>query len=110
GNGRLRHRRTVKLAGRQGAAVGDVIQAQVRRLQNEARRQRLRLQGVAVSVPGIVHPRRGTVWAPNIPGWDDFPLLAAVKQALDDAAVPVVIDSDRSASILGEAWLGAARG
>jgi glucokinase len=49
------------------------------------------------------------VWAPNIGGWDDYPLLAEVRQAVG-AGVPVAIDSDRACSILGEAWLGAARG
>ena len=53
--------------------------------------------------------RAGRVWAPNIPGWDDYPLKAEIKAAVSDQAVKIAIDSDRSASILGEAWQGAAR-
>jgi glucokinase len=49
------------------------------------------------------------VWAPNIPGWDDYPLLDELRSALG-AASPVTIDSDRAACILGETWRGAARG
>jgi glucokinase len=49
------------------------------------------------------------VWAPNIPGWDDFPLLDTLTRAAGPDA-PVVIDSDRAACIVGETWRGAARG
>lgn len=58
-------------------------------------------------VPGIYYADRGEAWAPNLWGWDAVPLrdeLSAVIPA------PVTIDSDRSAYVLGEAWLGAARG
>ncbi len=51
----------------------------------------------------------GAVWAPNIPGWDDYPLKAEIKAAVSDQGVKIAIESDRSASILGEAWQGAAR-
>ena len=56
-----------------------------------------------------MQPETGRVWAPNIPGWDDYPLKAEIKAAVSDQAVKVAIESDRSASILGEAWQGAAR-
>lgn len=64
---------------------------------------------VGVAVPGIYRAERGTVWAPNIPGWDDYPLRAELCRALG-AGTRVVIDSDRAAYILGETWRGAARG
>ena len=54
--------------------------------------------------------KTGRVWAPNIPGWDDYPLKAEIQAAISDPSVKVVVDSDRAASILGEAWQGAARG
>ena len=60
-------------------------------------------------MPGIARPQTGRVWAPNIPGWDDYPLKAEIKAAVSDQAVKIAVDSDRSASILGEAWQGAAR-
>jgi glucokinase len=40
-------------------------------------------------------------------GWDQVPLREALEARLP---VPVVIDSDRAAYVLGEQWLGAARG
>ncbi len=67
-------------------------------------------EAVGVSVPGIADARTGRVWAPNIPGWDEYPLQAEIQAAVADANVRVVVDSDRAAYILGEAWQGAAKG
>ncbi|MGB7438524.1 MAG: ROK family protein [Candidatus Acidiferrum sp.] len=64
------------------------------------------IAAVGVAVPGLVRPN-GTVWAPNLPGWGKMPLARHLKAAL---RVPVVVESDRNASVLGEAWRGAARG
>lgn len=60
----------------------------------------------AVAVPGLVRPN-GTVWAPNLPGWNRMPLAQRLERSL---GIPVTVESDRHAAILGEAWLGAARG
>lgn len=60
----------------------------------------------AVAVPGLVR-RNGTVWAPNLPGWDRMPLADRLKRSL---GLPVVVESDRNAALLGECWRGAARG
>lgn len=61
---------------------------------------------VGIAVPGLARPD-GTVWAPNLPGWDRVPLGRTVRQKL---RVPVAVESDRNAAVLGEAWRGAARG
>ena len=60
-------------------------------------------------IPGIYRADRGTVWAPNIEGWDDYPLLEELRNACG-SSVGVTIDSDRAAYVLGETWRGAARG
>jgi glucokinase len=59
-----------------------------------------------VAVPGLVRPT-GTVWAPNLPGWERMPLGSRLKRLL---GIPVVVESDRNAAVLGECWRGAARG
>jgi glucokinase len=59
-----------------------------------------------VAVPGLVR-REGTVWAPNLRGWTRMPLAKKLRSAL---GIPVVVESDRNAAVLGEAWRGAARG
>lgn len=60
----------------------------------------------AIAVPGLVR-RNGTVWAPNLPGWERIPLANRLKGAL---RIPVVVESDRNAAVLGECWRGAGRG
>ena len=64
------------------------------------------IAAVGVAVPGLVR-RDETVWAPNLPGWKRMALARRLNQAL---GVPVVVESDRNAAVLGEAWRGAARG
>ncbi len=66
-----------------------------------------RLEAVGICIPGVVFREDGAVWAPNIRGWDRYPLAARLRKSL---ALPLVLDSDRSAYVLGEAWRGAARG
>lgn len=60
-----------------------------------------------VCVPGICFAETGDAWAPNLWGRDEVPLRAGLEKRLP---VPVVIDSDRAACVLGEQWLGVAHG
>ena len=62
--------------------------------------------GVGVAVPGLVR-RDGSVWAPNLPGWEKMPLAKHLSRSL---GLRVEVESDRNAAVLGEMWLGAARG
>ncbi|MBI5086060.1 MAG: ROK family protein [Acidobacteria bacterium] len=63
--------------------------------------------GVGVIVPGIYDTESGRAWAPNLWGMDEVPLRAELEDRLGRA---ITIDSDRSGYVLGEQWLGAARG
>jgi len=83
--------------------VGDKIEA----LAKAARAAGGRLAAVGISVPGIAFSASGKVWAPNIPGWDQYPLLDKIKGR---GQVPIVLESDRSAYVAGESWRGAAAG
>ncbi|HEY8548933.1 MAG TPA: ROK family protein [Vicinamibacterales bacterium] len=62
---------------------------------------------VGVIVPGIYSTDTGHAWCPNLWGMEEQPLLDALRSRLH---VPVAIDSDRAGYVLGESWLGAARG
>jgi glucokinase len=62
---------------------------------------------VGVIVPGIYTPSTGRAWCPNLWGPGEVPLEARLRERV---SVPVAIDSDRAGYVLGEAWLGAARG
>ena len=96
------------LEGASGTAVGAVVLDVVRNLR--AQRPDLPVEAVGVCVPGIVYSKKGTVWAPNIPGWDNYPLKGELEAALDDPSIRIAIESDRTCYILGEVWRGAARG
>jgi glucokinase len=65
------------------------------------------VRAAGVVVPGIYDTATGRAWAPNLWGRGEVPLLAELRERLP---IPVVIDSDRSGYVLGEAWQGAARG
>jgi len=98
------------LGGRGGADVAALIVEQCIAMRAAARAGGdSEPSAVGIAVPGIYRADRGTVWAPNIPEWDDYPLRAELCRALGDGT-RVVVDSDRAAYILGETWRGAARG
>ena len=65
------------------------------------------VDAIGVIVPGIYAPIAGTAWCPNLWGPDHVPLRKVLKEAIHTR---VLIDSDRSGYVLGEAWMGAARG
>ncbi len=101
-SGEILFSETIPLEGRVGGDVGGLIQNQVRQHMHKD------VTAVGISVPGISRHRTGTVWAPNIPGWEDYPLVSEIRSVA--GRVPVSMDSDRACSILGELWLGAAKG
>lgn len=154
-------------------AGGDAAAAQVAAviggLAEAARSAGGRLLAVGLCVPGIAYGGSGKVWAPNIPGWDQYPLRDKIRSDLishdiplfglaqgiassspairpkrtkraegrnapeahggdfgeisvkslsdedwteptSSKGTPLIIESDRSAYVAGEAWKGAAAG
>lgn len=71
-----------------------------------SRKQHDAYAAVAVAVPGLVR-RNGTVWAPNLPGWERMPLGKRLARSL---GISVRVESDRNSAVVGECWCGAARG
>jgi glucokinase len=99
--GDILRRETIQLQRRQGQAVGVLVADLVRQNVKDA-------VAVGICVPGISRRSTGTVWAPNIQGWEDYALLDEIRSAAD--GLPVSIDSDRACYILGEHWKGNAQG
>lgn len=63
--------------------------------------------GVGIGAPGPLDRADGVVRiAPNL-GWHEVPLRQLVSDALE---LPAALDNDANCAILGEWWLGAARG
>lgn len=93
---------------REGDEVGRLITEQVASLCEKAAARSWEVNAIAAAVPGLARQRTGTVWAPNIGGWEDYPLRDTLRRAVGKPC-PVVVESDRAASIVGEVAHGAAR-
>ena len=61
------------------------------------------IEGVGVSLPGLVDPSTGTaLYIPYFP-WRDLPVVEEISRAV---GLPVVIDNDANAVALAELWFG----
>lgn len=109
-NGRRIETKKFPIAGRKGHDVGAIVLDMLDALLIESKKNDFPVRAVGVSVPGISYRTSGHVWAPNIPGWEDYPLLDEIKNHIGNESISIDIDSDRSCYILGESWAGAAKG
>jgi glucokinase len=67
-----------------------------------------RLTAVGVGCGGPLDRKTGLILSPpNLPGWDEFPLVSLVEGRL---GVPTLLDNDANAAALGEHRYGAGRG
>ena len=106
-DGELIAEETIALEKRKGSEVGALITQRVENYQASQKLKEQTITSIGISVPGISHKKGESVWAPNIPGWENYPLLEEIKSVA--ANMPVSIDSDRACYILGECWKGAAK-
>ncbi len=97
----------INLDKRKGTRVGRLIAASVAANLDKQRNKGEEIEAIGVSVPGIYHRNEGTVWAPNIEGWENYPLLKEIKSVAGN--IRVIIDNDRACYILGEWWKGVAQ-
>jgi glucokinase len=107
-DGKIIFKESFALGKRKGSEVGKLITEKTGIFIHYGKLQGNQINSIGISVPGISHINTGTVWAPNIPGWDDYPLLYEMKEI--NSNIPVTIDSDRACYILGESWKGNAQG
>ena len=101
-DGAIVERHVLSIDDRSGGDVGGLIRQLLSDLSGAAT-----IEAVGIAVPGIYRTSSGTVWAPNIAGWDDYPLLDELQSVTD---VSIAIESDRTCYVMGEAWRGNARG
>ncbi len=67
------------------------------------------LIAVGVGCGGPLDRGRGLILSPpNLPGWDEFPIVGILKEQFKE--VPVLLDNDANAAALGEYKYGAGRG
>jgi len=108
--GEFIHQTEILLEGKEGPEVGALLVQQLSELEEYASDRDLLIRSVGICVPGISKQQNRTVWAPNIPGWEAYPLYREIKAGLSDPDIPVSIESDRNCYILGEIWKGSALG
>jgi glucokinase len=108
--GQIIEERALLLKSQTGLEVGNLVCQMVSDLLEIADHAGTEISAAGISVPGISHQDAGTVWAPNLPDWEAFPLRDEIRTRLGAKLPALSIESDRTCSILGEQWLGAARG
>ena len=105
--GDLLREEKITLNKRKGADVGKLISKTVAENLAIQKDKDEEIEAIGISVPGIYHKNEGTVWAPNIEGWEKYQLLKEIGSVAGN--IPVIIDSDRTCYILGEWWMGVAQ-
>ena len=108
-NGNIVHKEIRQLAHRKGKEVLALLGELILQLKDKANSSSLNLRAVGICVPGIYDPVNKTAWAPNIPGWDNYPIWHELNLFLRDPSISIVIENDRSCYILGEVWKGCAK-
>jgi glucokinase len=79
--------------------------ARIGRLAEEAN---ARIIAIGIGCGGPLNRARGVILSPpNLPGWDEFPIVELTRAKFD---VPIVLDNDANAAALGELRYGAGRG
>ncbi len=64
--------------------------------------------GIGIGAPGPLDGRTGIVYAPpNLPGWENVPVRELFSQQFH---VPIFLENDANAAVLGEYMFGAGRG
>ncbi len=97
----------IALESRKGAEVGQLISSVLMEKMVSQQSKNDPVCAIGISVPGIFYKESGTVWAPNIEGWEAFPLFDVVSSVA--GSIPIVIDNDRACYITGECTKGVAR-
>jgi len=107
-DGKIVRRNSKKIKNRSGRDVGGQIRSLISTLLADGSKNNLNIGSLGISVPGIYYSDSGRAWAPNIAGWEEYPLLEELSAEYDNLSIN--IDSDRAAYILGETWQGVAQG
>ena len=85
-----------------------ITEAALDELERMAAERGARVAAAGVGCGGPLDRERGLILSPpNLPGWDDFPVVRVVEERL---GVPVLLDNDANAAALGEHVYGAGRG
>lgn len=107
-SGNMGERDHFLLEGRGGSDIGELIVSLCDSVCKKADLSKESIKGIGVCVPGIAYSTTGNVWAPNIPGWENYPLKRELSEAFPNSII--AIESDRTCYIVGEEKVGSAKG
>ncbi|MEN6619727.1 MAG: ROK family protein [Rikenellaceae bacterium] len=99
---------TLLLERREGKDVTEMIFALCKKLFELGSIKAEDEKSIGICIPGIAYSKTGNVWAPNINGWENYPLRDELKRRFPRSQV--IIESDRTCYILGETSQGIAKG
>ena len=87
----------------------DTVRAAAAHMLDDCRAAGYRPAGAGVSATGQIDSEKGVVAGTcgSLPGWPGAPIRAALEAGL---GLPVTVANDANCMILGEAWVGAAKG
>ncbi len=103
------HKTEILLGDKEGSEVGALLVRELLGFVEYAKTRGYRIDSLGICVPGISNQTNQTVWAPNIKGWQAYPLYSELREALNNRSIPISVESDRNCYILGEIWKGNAR-
>lgn len=106
-NGEIAESKVALLDEREGAAVAGLMVELISELLKENKITKREKKYIGICVPGIAYSKKGRVWCPNIPGWEEYPLQEHISAAIPNSMI--CIESDRTCYILGEVIAGCAR-
>jgi glucokinase len=108
-SGLILEKETLDINGLKGAEVSHLIQQRMKKILSAFADKPIQIRSAGIGVPGIFFSKTGEVWAPNIPGWQNYNLKKDMNNFLIEHKILVKIASKRTCDILGERWLGAAK-
>ena len=82
-DGQLLREENFTLEKNHGSDIGSIITQQVEKF--------LKIEpsigAIGICVPGIFYQESGNVWAPNLPGWENYPLLQQIQNVTNGLPV-----------------------
>lgn len=86
------------------------IQQIISMLESIVNQQRIEIEqvtAIGIGIPAVLEPETDRViWAPNLNGWKNIDLKGAIEAYFH---VPVYVEYDGHAAVLGEWWIGSGR-
>lgn len=108
-NGKILCQVSHLLEKRKGHEVGLLVLHTIDEVIAQSEYRRDAIEALGICVPGIANSKTGFIWAPNIDGWENYPLQKEIEKHFSNDKITIHIASDRTCYILGEKWKGVAK-